>query len=132
MERQTDLTLEEIVRQLRAQSGQGSGCHACHSDDSYPPCLLANEAGVMAESGDLVAEAFLCELLLSSNDMTLRAISYAYLKNLPQKQPGTAEAIKVFMTDPQNADVIRMVEEKEAEEREDILRLAEEKLPGSS
>lgn len=129
MERQTDLTLEEMMKELRTQSG----CHACHSGGSgLPACLLTNEVGVMAKSGDLAAEAFLCEILLCNNDMTMRAISYAYLKDLPTKQTGTEEAINVFVADPQNADVVRMVEEKEAEEQAEIQAMADQRLPGNS
>ena len=132
MERQTDLTLEEMMKEMRTQSG----CHSCHSGGSgLPACLLANEVGVMAHNGDLVAEAFLCELMIGSNDMNLKAISYAYIKNLPRKQPGTDEAIKFFLAGPQNAEIIKFVAEKEAEEREERQRmadLADRHLPGNS
>ncbi|MEK7508347.1 MAG: hypothetical protein AAB568_00635 [Patescibacteria group bacterium] len=130
MNRKTDLTLEVIMKELRTQDG----CHNCGT--GYPACLLANEVGVMAVSGDIAAEAFLCELMLCHDEMNLKAISYSYLKkNLPAKQPGTEEAIKVFVADPQNAPIINMVEKKEAEKQEEIRHmadLADKHLPGNS
>ena len=132
MERQTNLTLEQLVKELRTQGG----CKRCHGSESgLPACLLANEVGVMATSGDLIAEAFLCEIMISSKDMNLRAISYAYLKNLPNKQPGTVEAVKVFVVGPQNTEIVKFVAEKEAEEQEERQRMADltdRHLPGSS
>lgn len=128
MERQTNLTLEQMVKELRTQGG----CHSCHSDSGLPACLLANEVGVMAKSGDLVAEAFLCEMMLSNSDINMKAISYSYLKNLRAKQEGTEKAIKVFVTDPQNAPIISMVEEKEAEEQAELHDPNDRHLPGNS
>lgn len=129
MKRRTDLTLEEVMKELRTQDG----CHNCGA--SYLPCRLANEVGVMAENGDIAAEAFLCELMIGSNDMNLKAISYSYLKNLPRQQPGTEEAIKFFLADPQNTEIIKFVAKKEAEKQEDLQRLvdmADKHLPGNS
>ncbi len=136
MERQTDLTLAEIVRRLRTENGSLSGCPGCHKGGaSYPPCLLANEVGVMANQGNVIAEAFLCELLICDNSVPMRAISYAYLKNLPSKQLGTEEAVRVFLADPKSAEVLLMVEEREEEGREELQRMADmadKHLPGNS
>jgi len=112
MERQTDLSLEDICAHLE-QAKLTGGCGACHGGTlPYPPCLLANELGVIAvDGGSKKAEAKLRDILGWPQE-ELRGIAYMCLTGIEKPDEETANALLAFAQRPENEEIMEWVDEE--------------------
>jgi len=106
MLRQTTFGVEEIKKLIDDQCEQ-----------PYPQCLLVNELGVIAKTGDpdesAIAQEVLADLL-NSEEMEDRWISIRLLKTvqmLGKSTPKASLAIATFEGKSENADIIPTPEE---------------------
>jgi hypothetical protein len=91
-QRQTDLSLEEILDLLKSDS------------DQYPKCLLINEVGVICrneEDASGLGEEYLLSAINSSHIGT-KTIAFCCLSLISGVQERRAEEINDFRTNPEN------------------------------
>jgi len=96
--RQTDLTLEKLERELEVPHG-------------YPRCLIVNEIGsvCLASEGKDGEETLL--KLLESNRPSDRIIAFCYLSIIPQLKEKHVSKLEAFKKDEANAAIMPRAEE---------------------
>ena len=96
MERQTSLTLEELISEFRKPWPK------------FPRCLLINEIGEICNEGGKdakKAEEFL-RSLLGSEDEKDKLYAFSWLSVIENLDPQTLERLKEFKKDPANKKII--------------------------
>lgn len=97
--RQTTLSVEGIIVQLQAQPPQ------------YPKCLLVNELGELAATGDTKAEELL-RGYLSDEDDHLRYPAYCHLSLCTGRTVETTVALALFALAARNARIVKVAHER--------------------
>lgn len=101
--RQTGMSLDELLKALESGS------------TGFPTCLLLNEIGEICESGDgnEAAEQALVSQL-ESNGFSERAIPFFFLTRINRERANgrLSEVLDSFRKDPENAEVVALVDER--------------------
>lgn len=109
LERQTDLTREELIALIKDGGG------------GYPPCLCINELVVLFWQGDAEAGKFLCSFLQDSQiGIEGQYPVYTGLSSVPKPNKEILQALEEFRSKQKNQMVVKAAQ-RDIQEAKEIL-----------